>query len=109
VNRIRIGEALVLLYPPQNSDRCCKAHLLLRGKTYAMGESSSPRCPYSRAIPSPISLSQHPYLMFWVSEKHCVFFVSDLVETQPNTVGRLAALKALAHLESDIGLLQLGR
>ena len=43
------------------------------------------------------------------SEKHCVFFVSDLVETQPNTVGRLAALKALAHLESDIGLLQLGR
>ena len=52
MNRIRIGEALVLLYPPQNS---------------------------------------------------------DLVETQPNTVGRLAALKALAHLESDIGLLQLGR
>jgi hypothetical protein len=81
VYQIRIGEVLVLLHPPQNSDRCCEAHLLLRDKTYERFFLSKTFVFKGNSVANftfPVSI-----LDILSSGKRCFFFVGDLVEMQP--------------------------
>jgi hypothetical protein len=80
---IRIGEVLVLLHPPQNSDMCCEAHLLLRDKAYGMGERFFLFKTLIFKCNSVVNFtSQASILDILSGGKRCFFFVGNLVETQ---------------------------